>query len=456
MIKPKIKAELKEIDNVIKDFERLRNMNKRIAKRTKKNPNYPIKARKSIKKYTKLNFGYHNNIVLDIDCNKTIEEHEFKSEYEHFDKLTHHLSKLNSSNSKLTKLVLAIRKSCNNNSDDIISPLYLEEHVKISYKIIKYATFYSNINASQILAIITWVNNEFKKFLRQHNYYELYSKKIRYLIKHASRMYTVNINPINHKFLTSMIENAFMDNDKKESKWLDVVEGTYYTGIIKLLFSFLIENMKIVNDAKSKILNLYMFFNTLEYIKLFCTNYLTKLQESDTLTLNYIIANVNNSNKMVELFNKYLGIVQDKYKIKINKTRSTSAITTIIMLFIVSSSNFINLLVSYIINVLANVFKNVDCDNEYKNYMGNIICDTIDDYCINDIKPHLEAVVFSSFMKDLFNRVVTKIYTLLVNSNNFNSYEKCVTTIETHFIDILDDHEYVVNKIDPLRCFYKI
>jgi len=460
MIKPKIKNELKEIDNVVKDIERLRNMHRRIIKRTEKNKDYLNKASKSIKKYTKANFSYHNNIITDIDCNKLYDEYnEFRSEYEHFDKLTHHLSKLNSSNNKLANLLLAIKKSYNNNDikieTDIISNLYFEEHIKMNYKIIKHAIFKSNINSSQILAIITWISNDFKTFLIQQcklvlkNYYKTYNKKIKYVIKHASKMYVVNIERINHNFLIEMINNALINNNTNETKWLNIIEGIYYTGIVKLLFSFVVENIKIVNDAKSKILNFHMFLSTLEYIKFFCTNYLAKLNELDILTLNYIIANVNNSNKMIEMFNRYLEIVQNKYKIKINKTKSINIITTISMMFIVFSSNFRGLLVSHIIKVLDNVFKNADCNEEYKNYMGNIICDTVDDYCNNDIKPYLEGTLYDLFTKDLFNRIISKMYTLL---NNYGKYEKCIKTIELYFIDILDDPQYIQSKIKLLPC----
>jgi hypothetical protein len=438
---PKIKNELKDIEQVVTDHLRFKMLQERINKRLKKDPNYIIKAQKSINRYIKTKFICYANVIEDISC-KCIDDDPFKTSYDHLDKLNNYLSRLTKSTNEITNLTKVLSPN--------IGKLYVAKYAESLYKLVKNMLHHST-NSSQILEIITWVSKIFINFCKMHNLD--YDKKIRHSVEGASKLYVKVIQETNHTFIANMVTNDYNSTKKKNNnKWLDMIDDIYYTGIIKLLFMFLIENIKIAHSSTSPILLKYTFRETLKYVQLFCNQYITIMQESkESVPLKYCIACLNNANKMVELFNKYLNTMQQRYHIKIHKHKVTNDITIIVLLFKAINQNFQSLLISCITKPLNMLFKNTDINSEYSEYFGTIIVDTIQDYLDNDVRPYLDADIFDEFIKSLLDEIISKLYCIINNQNKIQRSDTSILIISKFFKTIIDDNEYVTNKINTLN-----
>lgn len=210
MNKPKIKNELKNIEIVIKDPKRLEQLNKRTERRQIKNPNYINKAQKSIHKYIKYKFTCYKNIANEIDCEKSkSEEIMFETSYEHLDKLNNYLSRLTKTMNTIKVLSTVLNPQ--------LATIYISEYNNSCHKLIK-RILNSNINSSQLLALITWIATMYEKFLKSYDLQNKYHKQIKHLTRRTCKLYVDSIKQKNHNFIANMVINDHNSSLLKNKK----------------------------------------------------------------------------------------------------------------------------------------------------------------------------------------------------------------------------------------------
>lgn len=431
-MKPKLKNELKILSQVCNDSDRLNNMLKRINKRIKNNPNYVNNANKSVIKYTKSQFKFHNSIIEDINC-KRVSDSIFETEYVYLDKLNNHLSR----HTKITdNLISAIRLI----KHDIIK-LYITQHSRYTYKLIR-KILKSNINSSQIITIIIWLSKTFEPYLINYDNDTIHIIKLKKIYKKFTKLYVDEISIKNNTIITNIVYNDYYNTKKQKLDiWLLKDEQVYYTSVITVFFKLIIENVKIVHETKNNILLLAVFVETLGYLEELCNKLLIINYENvDTLRFEYILACINNTGKMIELFNNYLTICQTKYNVKL-KSIIIDRITTVIMLLNITNNRFITTLVNYVMKDIIVAFTHYS-DN-YHDYFGKIIRDTLEDYADNDIKNHLEQINYFHYVKNLMNIVVSE----LGKKSHSDKLNDNIEIIKEYFIEAIpEEKEMIDNK----------
>jgi hypothetical protein len=231
-----------------------------------------------------------------------------------------------------------------------------------------------------------------------------------------------------------------IDSDKESEP--EIVDGIYYTSTPKTLFSFVHQQISMVEGTKAPRLISATLAECLIILSFFQSDLRAKFEkEKLTYEIEYVIATINNSTKCYEytqeLFEKENPTLDDDY-------RAENIFEPVLVGFQEMTRFFRTVLVDFIYSPLEEDFvKFFSKEWEYEDTITSIIV-TVDDYLAKDIQGHLPENYFKKLILETLQRTI-ECYTLELMSEMKNKFANPFNTK-------VADH--IRKDIDTIKDFY--
>eukprot|EP00029_Vermamoeba_vermiformis_P007272 TRINITY_DN3101_c0_g1_i1.p1 TRINITY_DN3101_c0_g1~~TRINITY_DN3101_c0_g1_i1.p1 ORF type:complete len:782 (-),score=138.16 TRINITY_DN3101_c0_g1_i1:12-2099(-) len=231
-----------------------------------------------------------------------------------------------------------------------------------------------------------------------------------------------------------------IDSDKESEP--EIVDGIYYTSTPKTLFSFVHQQISMVEGTKAPRLISATLAECLIILSFFQSDLRAKFEkEKLTYEIEYIIATINNSTKCYEytqeLFEKENPTLDDDY-------RAENIFEPVLIGFQEMTKFFRLVLIDFIYSPLEEDFvKFFSKEWEYEDTITSIIV-TVDDYLAKDIQGHLPENYFKKLILETLQRTI-ECYTLELLSEMKNKFANPFNNKVA---------EHIRKDIDTIKDFY--